>query len=945
MAQGVAWRKGSTFYAINLASSTQNINDTTTRVNWSCNIQFGNWYLWGVRLHVAVNGVEVGSWAGACTYRGQVVINVAGSRDIDRWDSGRDIKVEAWSTSETVNGYGGVGTTTSCAEWRNIPAIQYRTPNPPSHMSAWRNSDSQAGMSWQNHPSGVVQKYTGLIVTRCVDGGSWGSIAEIPADRTSHTDNSLSANHCYQFAVHAKNNAGWSQASHSGYVYTTPSSPPGCWASRGSDSSISVGWSRGGNWNNTWLNVLVERSTDGGGWTQIAKLGNSATSHGDGGVSANHRYQYRVRSSNGLHSGYAYSGYVYTTPSAPTGCWASRKSDTSASIGWNLGSNWGNSWLNVLVERSIDGGGWTQIAKLGKETTNYTDNSISSNHRYQYRVRSYNGLYSPYSTQSGYVYTTPATPKSVIVAKTSGTVVRVIVESASPYVDDFRYQVSVNGGSWSAEKVMTSTTMDVDAGGGSVKVRVRARKGDLYSAYRESNSVTTIVPPNAPTVGEFAYVYAIPATVKVTWTRMHPDGTSQSAAQVEVVDPNGRATTIDLTTETSTEIELTVEGQYRVRVRTKGIDPSWGTWSNFSSFNAAVAPQLWFNSPSVDGEAITGMPATAEWVINDVTGVSEQVVSLIGPDGAVVVSEKFDGSTRQWTFGTYENVKNKRKYALRIDIIAGSGITATSTRYFSTEWLSPAAPDVKVVYDDELAAHIMVQQGTSSYSVSETKLYGPIVPDGNRLRLGGHITASPPACKVTKTPDASNFSVTRVAPDGTRTPIAEGLKPGQSVIDRLPPLNAAFTYEVTAYAKSGQSSVNPFKTTCRSRFATFNFGLDAGKFLKTGYDAEFEYHSAHSREMYHFASGAGSSLPVRYDLDDNDVTMRSSWVIADEHEARKAREASRAYSWGWFRDLDGNMSTVSVDMDISRSATGLRTWAVSVEMAESVWEEPINGDV
>ena len=114
MAQGVAIKNGGTFYAINLASSSSNVNETTTRVNWSCNVQFGDWYYWGLRLHVSVDGVEVGSWAGACTYRGQVVINVSGSRDISRADSGRNVTVRAWTTSEVVNGYGGVGIPTSC---------------------------------------------------------------------------------------------------------------------------------------------------------------------------------------------------------------------------------------------------------------------------------------------------------------------------------------------------------------------------------------------------------------------------------------------------------------------------------------------------------------------------------------------------------------------------------------------------------------------------------------------------------------------------------------------------------------------------------------------------------------------------------------------------------------------------------------------------------------
>ena len=337
MAQGVALKNGTTFYAINLASHEEHIDATTTRIHWTCNIQFGNWYQWGVRLHVAVDGVEVGWWDGACSHRGQVVINVGGSRDIGRADGGRSVKVEAWSESRTVNGYGGVGVTTSCSEWRSVPAIPYQVPNPPSGMTAWRNSDRQNGMSWRNNPDGVVKKYTQLKVTRTVDGGDWHDLKVLSPDAkgnlpTSFTDNDVYANHRYRYAVHAANNAGWTVASHSGYVYTTPSAPSECGASRSSDTQARVWWKLGARASSTYLNVLLERRTDEGGWVQIATLGPSATNYADNGISANHRYQYRVRAYNGLYSVFSESGYIYTTPAAPSSVSASATGPTKVAV-------------------------------------------------------------------------------------------------------------------------------------------------------------------------------------------------------------------------------------------------------------------------------------------------------------------------------------------------------------------------------------------------------------------------------------------------------------------------------------------------------------------------------------------------------------------------------------------------------------------------------------
>lgn len=857
MAQGIAYRNGTVFYAVNLSSSAENVGDTVTRVRFSCNVQFGDWYYWGVRLHVAIDGAEVGSWAGACTHSGQVVINVSGSRDIARGDGARNVKVEAWTTSETVNGYGGVGTTASCSEWRGVPAISYQKPNAPSGLSAWRNSDSQVAASWRNNPVGTTKKYTGIRVSLETD-GNW-SESDLAADATSCVK-PAQANHRYRFAVRSMNSAGMSD----------------------------------------WV----------------------------------------------------YSGYVYTTPSAPSGCSATRKSDTQASVTWNRGANASVTWLNVLVERRTDEGGWVQVATLGGGASNFTDNGIEANHRYKYRVRAYNGIYSAYS-ESGYIYTTPAAPRAVSLSKIGGTVVRIAVDSASPYADGYLYQLSVNGGAWSAEKGM-GASVDVDAGGGTVRARVRAKRGSLRSAYTESGSVTTIVAPGAPTIGEFGSVYAIPATVRVGWTRLHPDGTGQTAAQVEVTDPSGEVSVIDVATDAFADISLDMEGEYRVRVRTKGLDPSWGAWSPQSSLHAEYAPQAFFTTPSVDGTVVEGVPFTCEWRIETSSGVSSQEIRLLSSSGDVLHSAQLPADARSYSFSVDTYLpQTLRDYTIVLAALDGFSLSAEARRRVSTDYAEPAIPHIEVVNDmGDMSAHITVLQGEGGWVVdSRGMLVSPEYWDGSTdhipVNAGFEETANLGCLGIGVVVPTVRLSVARLLDDGSQEMLTDDLPSGHEVIDRLPPLNVDYTYLVTAYSAAGTATTAEVRARIDSDGCeVFNFGADAGTSVLLGLDAEASTSTSHSGEWFEFIAGTGSpSLPAFYPDGGLDVSGSHSYIVTtvDEYRALDAIRRDRGNAVCWFRDHWGGRHRVKADWTLGYSARSYGAWSVAASLVEAMWEGPRNG--
>ncbi len=72
-------------------------------------------------------------------------------------------------------------------------------------------------------------------------------------------------------------------------------------------------------------------------------------------------------------------------PGAPTGLAATLAGNSDVILGWN-----GSDGAKYTLERSADGGAWTQIADLTDGATTYVDKSGVSFTPYQYRVRAYN---------------------------------------------------------------------------------------------------------------------------------------------------------------------------------------------------------------------------------------------------------------------------------------------------------------------------------------------------------------------------------------------------------------------------------------------------------------------------------------------------------------------------------------------------------------------------
>lgn len=510
---------------------------------------------------------------------------------------------------------------------------------------------------------------------------------------------------------------------------------------------------------------------------------------------------------------------TYSAPNAPSNCSASRNSDTQATVTWSNGStSTTQPRTDVLVERQTDSGSWVQVASLSGSATNYTDNGISADHRYAYRVRSKgNGGTSGYST-SGYIYTTPAAPSSVTAAKDSASSVTLSAEGLPAWAEGYEVgRTADGGGSWSV--VGTADTFpwtDASAPAGTIRYRVRSYRGELYSAYVESNSITTITPPLAPTVQALPSVVATGSTLTVQWTPNHPDGSAQTQAQVEYTVGSGSPQTSTVQgAGTSYRLPASATasaGTVSVRVRTHGLDDEWGAWSSAQTVRVAVPPSASITVPPDGGARVGSLPLTVEWDAYDATGVSSQSIALLDSAGSTLYSASLGASERELVLdeSTYL-LDNATDYSLRLTVRGGSSLTTTVARSFSTSFTEPARPDAGLSVDpSDLSAAVTVYAGSPSSETGEVisvqATPGTLVPGftvfGNtRQNLWANPKGTQNGITCTSNADGTvTISGTPTAQSNIHSANSYVLRPGSIYYLSCSPAPSGFNIGISQYA-------------------------------------------------------------------------------------------------------------------------------------------------
>lgn len=218
--------------------------------------------------------------------------------------------------------------------------------------------------------------------------------------------------------------------------------------------------------------------------------------------------------------------YVPDATSTPV---ATRNSDSQITVTWSNNTSQWKPYTAVHVDRSVDGGEFTNPFQGGGSATSWVDKSCSAGHYYQYRTSPGNGAgYNQSWPKSNVVYMTALAPTAVNISKSGARTVNISVTTAQPS-GKIELQYRLNGGAWTSLTTLnlpTKTYTHANAPAGTVQYRARCVWSGPSSAYKESSSIITVQPPATATNVSAENVISSgkvsDSQAKLTWTRPAP---------------------------------------------------------------------------------------------------------------------------------------------------------------------------------------------------------------------------------------------------------------------------------------------------------------------------------------------------------------------------------------------------------------------------------------
>ncbi|QJD80222.1 fibronectin type III domain-containing protein [Spirosoma rhododendri] len=445
-------------------------------------------------------------------------------------------------------------------------------PAAPARLVITSVAYNQISLQWAAGSANQI----GFQLERSPDGSNWAKLADVAANATTYTDNTVQPQTKYFYRLRAVNAAGVSGYS-SVVDATTPAGPPAApqnlVATAVSTTQINLSWSAVA----TATNVLVERSPNGNdGWAQIASLPGDATSYADQGRTPNTRYYYRIRATNASGAG-PYSAVANAlTPDAPPAAPA-RLSATAASFS-QINLQWADLSGNesgFQLERSPNGSdGWTKIADVAANATTYSDPNLSPRTRYFYRIRAVNAAGSSDYSNTADATTPdspPAAPARLTATATSNTQIDLAWADLSDNETGFEIERSIDGTTFTKIADLGANVTTYQNTGLTPNTRyyyrIRAKNAVGLSAYSAvADATTPDVPPAAP--ARLTATATSPTQVALAWADLSNNessfqlerSSSATGTFTKVADIAANATTY-------TDNNLTDATQYCYRIR------------------------------------------------------------------------------------------------------------------------------------------------------------------------------------------------------------------------------------------------------------------------------------------------------------------------------------------------------------------------------------------
>lgn len=437
--------------------------------------------------------------------------------------------LDGWATSAT----GGIAYALGASYTGNSALSLYahwkvNAPGTPSSVTATRNTDGNASVSW-TRATGADVTYSRVYVERSTDGNAWVELGYVAGTATSYADSTIEPNHEYKYRVRAWNETGFSGYGESSAIYTTPAAPANVTGERsgtGTSIVLTVGndntrtatgfeiQSRAAD-STTWASVTPSSST--GTPVQTITLSNMGGS-----------FYFRVRNTRGaLVSAWTESDLVVTItpPNQPTlvspssGAVVSASGTTqSVTFEWQHNPVDGSSQTAAeLRYRKSTVSSWTTTT-----TTTAQQKAVTLDEGYSYvwqvRTKGADANFGDWSnTQSFNLYN----PPTLTITSPSGTIIGMPIEYELSYLDKYgvfssgTISVKLNGTVLYSESLpQTSTTPNtashivgtittnefLPSSGNTYTFEFTARSSDTLTATKTASVAVNMGEPNHGTI-------------------------------------------------------------------------------------------------------------------------------------------------------------------------------------------------------------------------------------------------------------------------------------------------------------------------------------------------------------------------------------------------------------------------------------------------------------
>lgn len=555
------------------------------------------------------------------------------------------------------------------------------------------------------------------------------------------------------------------------------------------------------------------------------------------------------------------SAITYYAPNAPSGLAVARESDNKNVLAWTAPTTSTTEPVSaILIERSVDGGSWSQIASVSGTAASYNDTTTSADHSYAYRIRSQNSAgYSDYVT-SGTTYNTPSAPTKVTASRLAETTVKLEITNAANTATALEIQRSTDAAAWetvsTVEGSPVTETTD-EPGGGTFYYRARNTRGDLVSEWSPaSNAVVTICAPAAPTLKAPASGVVVNKAVEqivFEWLHNAIDGSAQTAAKLRYSLDKGE-TWVEVAIEGNTasyalENAFAVNAEVTWSVCTKGAHADFGPWSDNRVFYVYQAPSVAFAQPT-DGFVVENTPIAIQLQYDDPSGTLASAVLNVSDGSKTVYTRNMATDTECSILAKEWTPDNGVTYTLTVQVRSSSSLSASATREITVDFVLPQPAAVHIENDPET--------GYASLVVYVEEAEDLEVP--------------------------SSISIWRESEDG-RVLLGEGLQAGAGLVDMYAPINADYSYIVTSFADSGAANSQTFANRLDTLWAFMYFangGIARGKWNPED--------SWNMKQEVDYVQYIGREFPVAYMRDAMEETHNVTVTLMDRDEMREFRK-------------------------------------------------------